>query len=580
MALSRMELFERRRGDMKREHETFVDQYKSLSEFVKPRRGRFEKEDVNKGDRRWNNIINGAATDAHAVAQAGLFNGVMGPARPWYGLGTPDPDLNDFEPVREWLFRVRDLLLAILADGNMYAQAPTTLGDELLFATGCILHVDDPQDVARFYTLPTGSYYLAQNDRSVVDTFATEVMMTVESIVTMFSDSRDKVNPAISQAVRDAYDRGNYYHRHPVVRFIAPNEKQVRDSDLAVNKPFVSLHYEPGRANTNEETFLRQSGFDEFPVHAPRWEVTAPEDVYGINCPGMRALGDVRQLQLEERRKAQGIDKMVSPLLQGPPGLRNVPFANMPGGTVIFDAGGNRQKIEPAYEVRLPIGELQKDIEGVVMRIDRAFARDLFQAISSMEGVQPRNQLELMQRHQERLMQLGPMLENTHGEFLDPMIVRLYNQAVRKGLIPDPPPELVESGQPIQVRYISMLAMAQQAVTTGNIDRILALAGTMAGIPGLERGVRKLNAEQIIDEYAQLTGVPPRLLVPDDVLAQQDEMERQMAMLQQATQLGDQAAGAFNKVGSIPLKDDETIASRVSEKLDGRMNLDGVPSNS
>ena len=85
-----------------------------------------------------------------------------------------------------------------------------------------------------------------------------------------------------------------------------------------------------------------------------------------------------------------------------------------------------------------------------------------------MEGVQPRNQLELTPRNQERLLQLGPTLERQFGEFLDPLISRTFNQMIRvPDLVPPPPPEL--ENRPLKPRYISTLAMAQQVISTGNI---------------------------------------------------------------------------------------------------------------
>ena len=49
----------------------------------------------------------------------------------------------------------------------------------------------------------------------------------------------------------------------------------------------------------------------------PRWDVTG-DDSYGTWSPGLIALGDVKQLQLMQRRKAQAIEKAINPPLVGP----------------------------------------------------------------------------------------------------------------------------------------------------------------------------------------------------------------------------------------------------------------------
>lgn len=84
------------------------------------------------------------------------------------------------------------------------------------------------------------------------------------------------------------------------------------------NKPFKSVYYEVGGDN---DKLLRESGFDEFPIMAPRWEVNG-EDVYGSSCPGMLALGPVKALQLLQKRKSQLIDKATNPPMVAPTSSR------------------------------------------------------------------------------------------------------------------------------------------------------------------------------------------------------------------------------------------------------------------
>ena len=76
---------------------------------------------------------------------------------------------------------------------------------------------------------------------------------------------------------------------------------------------------------------LRVSGFHDWPVMTTRWDVQG-NDPYG-RCPGMDALGDIKQLQQETRRKAQAIDKMVNPPLLADVQLKNQPMSLLPGGT-------------------------------------------------------------------------------------------------------------------------------------------------------------------------------------------------------------------------------------------------------
>ena len=558
----RRDRYQRRLGAMGTERASFDPQYKSLAQFISPRRGRFERNQRNKGGRHhWNAIINSQATWALRVATAGMFNGIMSPSRPWLMLETNDPDLTRFKPVQEWFHVLGQQMLRIFNSGNLYNMAPVMLREQLLFATGCMSDVDDDQHLSRFYTHTVGSYLLAQNDRFVVDTVAREFERTVTQIVSQFSTG-GKVNPGISQAVRDQWDRGNYDQWYPVVQFVEPNSSFVLGSLRQNQRRFRSVYYEAG--NHDKDAFLSDRGFDEFPFYCPRWELTN-EDTYGTDCPGMTALGDVRQLQLQEKRKAQGIDKMVSPSLHGPAVLRNQVVKDLPGGGTFYDAPGQNNVLRPIHEVRLPIGELVQDMDRVEGRISRAFYVPLFRAISDMEGVQPRNQLELTQRNQERLLELGPTLERQFGEFLDPLVARTFNKMVRAGLVA-PPPQVLQ-GRPLRPRYVSTLAMAQQAVSTGNIDRLVGFAGGMVAA-GWPEALEKVDALQTVGEYAALIGTSPRLIRSDEDVAQRAAVRAQQEQVAQQLERGQQAADIAKTASETDL-DPGNLAGQTVKRLGG-----------
>lgn len=557
--MPKRERYDRQMSAMELERSSFIPHYRELSEFIRPRRGRFFEQDRNKGDRRYNSIINSKATQAHRIAEAGLFAGVASPSRPWFSTETEDPELMEYGPVKEYLYKQDRLLRAIFSSSNFYNMLPVLLGELILFGTGAMTHVDDFNDVARFYTHTAGSYVIGQNDRYEVDRFGRKIMLTVSQIMEKFGERGGGAkNTNISAAVRDQYSKGNYHSWYPVCQFIEPNEKFDGTRLEAKFKPYKSVYWEPG--NRDKDQLLKESGFDEFPVYVPRWSVTG-EDIYGTDCPAMTALGDIQGLQVQERRKAQAIDKMVSPPLHGPPTVRNVPVANLAGGLTIYD-GGNERGLEPIYTVDPRLGELRQDMDAVERRIDTAFYVDLFLAITNMEGIQPKNQLELSQRNQERLLQLGPPLERLHGELLDMVIDRQFNQALRAGILPPIPDEL--GGQELKIRYVSSLAQAQRSVVTGGIERTAAF---VTGLSELFPQARdKFNVDQAIDEYAQANGAVPTIVRSDDeVETIRAEAAQREAQLQQMQMAGAASEMAKN-VGNIDLEGDNPV-SRVVDGI-------------
>lgn len=542
--------YERRRQAMITERSSFIVHWRELSTFLQPRAGRYFITDTNRGDKRYQAIINSRGTQSLRTATAGLFAGVMSPARPWFNLVTPDPDMMTIPAVQEWLYKVEMLLGAIFANSNLYNMAPMMLRELLLFGTGCMTQVDDFADVTRFYAQTIGSYMLAQNDRFEVDTLCREFQMTVRQLVNRYGKN-------VSAAVMAAYDRGNYEGWIPVVHFVEPNEQFDAAKPQSKFKAFKSVYYETG-ANKSEVTYLSEMGFDEFPAHCPRWDVTG-EDIYATDCPGMTTLGDVKGLQAMEREKQRAIQKMVSPPMGGPPSMRNIPVNQLPGGTTIYEAGQAGQKLEPLYTVNPQLRDHLEDLQAHEARIKEGFYEDLFRSIDSMEGVQPQNQLFLNQKNAEKLLQLGPVLERIHGEFLNKLIDRTFAQCFRAGLFTGaltPPQQL--QGQPLRTRYVSSLAMAMREVATSNIDKLTMFIGGLVK-SGWTSAADNLDADQAVAVYAHALGTPPRLMMdPDKVAAaraahaQQQQQQQQMMMVSQAAQAAAQGGQAANSLANAP----------------------------
>lgn len=545
---SRIDYYNKRLSGMDRERSSFINHYKELSDYIKPRRGRFFISDRNKGEKRHQSIINSIGTQALRVATAGMLAGTMSPSRPWFALESFNPDLMESQAVRDYLFKSELVLRAILNESNFYSMAPVLLNELLMFSTGCMTHVDDFEDVARFYTHTAGSYYIAQNDRLDVDTLVREFEWPVRQIVSKFGIEN------VSSSVKSQYDRGNYENWFPVTHFIEPNENFKPSSKRSVDKPFISVYYEPGNKGADKDKFLSMSGFDTFPAYVPRWDVTEG-DIYGVDCPGMTALGDIKQLQNEEKEKAKGIQKQMSPPLKGPPTAQNIPVSGLPGGLTVYDGDDQRQKLEPIFQVQPQLQELRADMDAVERRINSAFFVDLFLAISNMEGIQPRNQLDLAQRNEERLLQLGPVLERLHGDFLTKLIDRLFSQAAKADILPPAPPEL--QGSPLRIRFISTLAMAQKAVMTADIERLTAYVSGLVGM-GKEDALDKFNADQAIDEYSRAIGIPPKVVVSDeDVSTIREQRNRQLQLAQ--TIENAQTAATAAKAASDAKTDDRNV---------------------
>ena len=517
--------------------------YRELAEYILPRRARFLTIDHNRGYKVNQKIINSTATLAARTQRAGMMSGITSPARPWFRLSTPDPGLTERAAVKQWLDIVSTRMREVFLRSNFYNALPHIYGDLGVFGTAAAIMVEDFKDVLRCYTFPIGSYVLANNDRMVVDTLIRDYKLTVRQLVTRYGEYDPRTGKAqwdnFSTTVKNAWDRGDYEQTVDVTHAIGPNFYYEPGRAHAKFKPFMSCHYETGNADKKrggEDIFLKESGFDESPILAPRWETTG-EDTYGGSCPGMDALGDVKGLQTIERTKGQGLEKQIKPPMNAPTSMRNQKASIIAGDINYFDAREGQQGFRPVYETRLALNEVNDTLARHEDRIRRAFYEDLFLMLSQSDRREITAR-EVEERHEEKLLALGPVLERLNDELLDPAIDRAFAIMVRFNMIPPAPPELQKV--PLKIEYVSIMAAAQKLVGLVALERFVSFTTNLAQFkPDV---LDKLDSDQTLDEYADITGVSPKIVVPDDQVAQIRAARAQAQQKQQA--LANAQAGA------------------------------------
>jgi hypothetical protein len=346
-----------------------------------------------------------------------------------------------------------------------------------------------------------------------------------------------------SPTVRNLYDRNNMDAWVTVVHAIEPRSERDPTRRDAKNMPWASCYFEEG---TNPGKFLRESGFRDFRVVAPRWHATGG-DIYGYS-PGMEALGDVKQLQHEQLRKAQAIDYQTKPPMALPMSAKGSEIDMVPGGVSYFDnvggagAGGARS----LFDVRLDLNYLLNDIQDVRSRINSAFYADLFLMLASND-LSNMTATEVAERHEEKLLMLGPVLERLHDELLDPLIHLTFVDLLEAGALPPPPPEL--DAQALRVEFVSMLAQAQRAVGTSATDRFVVNLGAVAQFkPDV---LDKFDADSWVDAYSESLGIDPELIVANEQVAL---IREQRAAAQQAAEQSEQvkqASEAARNLGGV-----------------------------
>jgi len=537
--------FERRLQALRDERSLWVSHWLDLAEFILPRRGRWltnQREDSNRGDKRNQKIIDPTGTLAARTLSSGMMAGITSPARPWFRLQTPDLEMMEYGPVRSWLDQVQNRMMTVFSRSNIYNVLPVVYEELGVFGTGAMVVLEDDEDIIRAYPLTAGEYMIANSPRLVVDTLYREMQLTVGQLVAEYGLD------AVSDQTRALFQQGALDRWINVVHVCEPNDKRVADTPGARGMPYRSVHYEAGAP---DDKFLRVKGYEEFPAMVPRWHVTAT-DVYG-RSPGMDALPDVKQLQVMAKRKGQAIDKMVNPPMVAPSSLRQQAASILPGSITYVDmaaASGGQPAFRPAYEVNPRVNELMIDIQQKQADVKSAFYADLFLMLANSDRRQITAR-EIDERHEEKLLMLGPVLERLHDELLDPLIDRTLAIMARKRMLPEPPPEL--QGVDLRVEYVSTLAQAQRAVGTSAIRDYATFAIGLAG--ARPEVLDKIDFDAMVENYGMMIGVPADVIRAADEV---DQIRADKARQQQAAQtmqMTNAAAQTAQTMANTPIGD-------------------------
>ncbi len=535
---------ERRWHALKSERSSFDAHWKSISRVLLPRSSRFLTSETNRGERANTDILDNSATRALRILGAGMVSGMTSPARPWFRLGLADRDLAEYEPVKRWLFQTRGIMLDIFQRSNTYRALHSHYLHLGAFGTSASFSADSDTTLVHHHSLPVGQYCIATDPEGTPNTLFRELRKPVAEIVAEFGYAR------CSQSTRSAYDNGNLDQWVEILHAIEPRPLQDRKQIGPLGMPWASTYWE--RSGESKMNPLRESGYKRFRGLVSRWDVEG-NDIYGTYCPGMDALGDIRQLQHEQLRKAHAIDYKTKPPLQVPTALKNQEVETFPGGVTYYD-GGPGQKIESLWNVNLDMGHLLDDIMDVRGRINSAFYADLFLMLSSAN--KDMTATEVAERHEEKLLALGPVLENLHNELLDPLIEQTFERMIETANVPPPPPEL--DGVEINVEFISMLAQAQRAVATQSVDRFVMNMGAVAQVK--PEVLDKFDADKWVDLYADALGLDPSLIVAGEQVAfVRQQRAEQQAAAQQAAMVAEQADSA-QKLGGVPTQGGQSNA--------------------
>ncbi len=561
------------RAQAENERSSFIAYWKELNDFFCPSRARFTVSDTNKGTKRNQKIVDSVAPRCVRTLQAGMMSGVSSPARAWFQLRTPDEDTNEQEDVKEWLYDVENRIHMVMARSNFYKQLSVLYGDIGVFGTAAMGIFEDDKTVIRCSDYPIGMFSCGNDARQQVRTFYRTFRITVQQLVERWGKIDAKGKPDFLRGEKTVIPlfAQNLWNTRMVaawvdcVQCIQPNVAYSPDKWESKYKKFQQVYYVLGASNQGTDLtvqgILEVAGFDEFPVIVARWERNS-EDVYGTNCPGMLTLADVKELAVWRKRYSQGLEIMIKPPMNADVNLRSSKTSIVPGDIVWGGMNAQGQsKFSPAYQVPFAqaIQPLRETIGELHQAIEQGMYTDLFILFAHDEQAQPDTATEVAEKKEEKLLALGPMLENLDEDVFDPAIDRIFNIMIRKGLIPPAPQAL--QGQPLKVEYISIMHQAQKMAGIASVERFAGFVGQIAQVN--PEVLDYVDDEELIRVHADAMGVPPKILRTPEAVAQIKNARQQAQQQQQAAEQAPQLAKAA-KDGGVAPEDGSPIAKLMS----------------
>jgi hypothetical protein len=518
---------------MNKDFSEWEDLMRDVSTYIALGKGRFtgKGDQPNKRVNKAVNIINNTATRSLHLLGAGIQGGLSSHARQWFQLALEDADLGNFHPHRVWLDTVEKVMYSVFNKSNFYKVIPSIYEEIAGFGTGCVFVMDHPTNYVNFIYFTAGDYRFSVNEDGMPFQIMRDYKLQVHQMVQQFGLEK------CSDTVQKQWNNNEWNQWKDIIHVIEPNLDRDPGLQDQNNMPWRSIYFEKNETDKQ----LRKSGFWEQPAVCPRWQALSNYS-YGWG-PGFETLGSSKMLQRVQKNIVRLTDKAADPPYRVPPSMSDRALNLTPGGK---NFAKKDETIEPIQKVELNglrmLRELADDIKA---DIERNFMNDLFLLIVNQPAASPITATEVMERKEEKLQMIGPAIESLLHENLDPIVKRVFNIVLRRGIVPLPPPEMQGAG--LKIDYISLLAQAQKLITSQSLHAYLGLAERVALLE--PQSVIKTDWDEFLETSHDTVGAPAKIIRSKadaeairqqmaEAQAKQAQLEETMAQTESIKSLG------------------------------------------
>jgi hypothetical protein len=521
--------FEELKGD--RNHR--AHEMEAVARIYRPQRQGFIGTTGRRDDFNLHELFNSTTLVAAGNLTASLYSTMCNPANDWFEATTLDQDLAEWHGVKDWLGTVSRRMLMSFAPAvsNFYSSAVPWASDTPVLGTGFMISDEGSGRRRLIDTCISPADVVFGVD---ADGLADELV--VERWLTPVQAARFYGIEALPPKLRERAAQGKADMRTRFLQAIQPNDDFTPGRLGVKGMPFVSTHVsEDGMAVT------RQAGYHEQAFGVSRW------DVDGSN-PWGRGLG---YLTLASGRKLQAMTRdnlSAGALAAKPPmgttgtravkeGMKIAPGAWLHGA---ISHTGQRLMQPVVTSNGLPItAEMERQAKE---EVENAWHAQLL----TLVGRTGLGNLEVIERMEERLRLQAPYLGRMQHEGLAVMLERRFGLMFRAGQFPPPPPEL--KGQPLDIRFTSVAALAQRAQEGVAAARLLEdtykLAGAQSDPQAAAEVWDNVDTDRTLAVLAEARGAPSVMLRSPEQIAERRQARAQAAQAQQMMAMAAQAAAA------------------------------------
>jgi len=517
----------KRCNTLESERQNYASFWQDVAKYVLPRKAYIIRKRT-PGAKYDYDVYDTTAMQANLTLAAGLHSYLTNPNSKWFSLRLQDEEAMDNAEVKEWLQDTEDRMYNQLNSSNFNQQIHELYLDLGVFGVACMYEEEDETEGIRFYARDIAEIFLCENEKEKIDTVYRKFKMTARQAFEKWGDSAGEV-------VKNFMDKKDPDKSVEFIHCVKPRyERDVTKNDSS-NMAFESIYIE-----VSKKHLITQSGYREFPYFTPRFNKNSGE-VWG-SSPAMVLYADIKMLNEMVKVLIRSAQKQVDPPLVLPHDGFLLPIKVGPAAINFRIKGTAEDKIEPlSTGARIDIGlEIISQWQSTVKK---GYFVDLFLLLAD-PARKDMTATEVMQRVEEKMLILAPVLGRLMNEFLDPLINRTFNIMWRTGKL-SPPPDSIQN-MPYKIEYISPLARAQKLDQMKSINSFLALVGQISTVkPDV---LDNVDEDEIVKDIQDLYGVNAKYVRdPKEVEAIRNaraEAQAQAAQMAQTQQLAETASVA------------------------------------